>query len=90
MSVINPIEAVIWLALGMLLGAHYFFLLHRAVSLLASHATAIRIVLLSLIRFGVALTVFWVIALQGALPLLLALLGFVVARHLAQRLIGVV
>ncbi len=90
MSSINPLEVVMWLAIGMALGGLYFFLLRREVSLLSSHAAAIRIVLFHLIRVAIALAVFWTIAQRGALPLLLALLGFVIARHLVQRSIRMV
>ena len=90
MSIINQIELVLWPVAGMLLGALYFLMLHRAVRLTTSHTAAIRIIPLHLTRVSVALAVLWIIAPQGALPLLLTVLGFVVARRVAQRSIGLV
>lgn len=79
---------VLYVAVGAGLGALYFFLLYRTVRLHAAEAAALRVVPLYLLRAGAALAVFWAVAQQGALPLLLALLGFLVARLLAQRWTG--
>jgi len=90
MSIINQIELVLWPVVGVLLGAFYFFMLHRVVCLITSHTAATLIIPLHLTRVGVTLVVLWIIALQGAVPLLLVVLGFVVARRVAQRSIGLV
>lgn len=77
-----------YLATGVALGAIYFLLLFRTVRLHASQAAATRIVLLYVLRFALAASVFWVIAQQGAAPLLLGLLGFLIARVAGQRWVG--
>lgn len=79
---------VLYLAAGAALGALYFFLLYRTVRLHAAQAAALRVVPLYLLRVGAAVAVFWAVAHQGALPLLLTLLGFLLARLLAQRWMG--
>lgn len=88
MSWINPTEAALYLTAGGVLGALYFLLLLRTARLHASQATAIRIVPLYLMRFAAAASAFWIIAQQGAVPLLFALLGFLVARTVTQRGVG--
>lgn len=84
----NPIEVASYLAVGMALGAMYFSLLFRTVRLHASQAAASRIIPLYFLRFSAAALAFWVIVQQGAGPLLLALLGFLIARIAAQRWAG--
>jgi len=76
---------VVSLAAGAAFGVFYFTVLYRAVCLQAARAAATKIVLLTLLRAGAALSVFWIIALQGAMPLLMGLLGFLMARFLARR-----
>lgn len=78
-------EAVLYLTAGLALGAVYFVLLIRTVRLCTAEPSASRIIPLSVIRLAVAVTAFWVIAQQGAVALLLALLGFLIARTAAQR-----
>lgn len=88
MNSMLPTESVAALAAGAALGVFYFYVMYHAVRLHAAQAAASKIALLYLLRGGAALAVFWVIALQGALPLLLALLGFLLARFVAQRWVG--
>lgn len=89
MTGISLSAAALYLALGATLGAAYFLLLLRTVRLHACQAPrrdlAMRVVPLYLMRVGMAVATFWVIAQQGALPLLLALLGFLAARLAVQR-----
>ena len=85
MNWINPAESASYLAAGMALGAAYFYILLRTVGLHASQAAAARIVSLYLLRLAAAVSAFWVIAQQGAAPLLLTLTGFLIARIAAQR-----
>jgi F1F0 ATPase subunit 2 len=73
---------------GAALGAVYFSLLLRTVRLHASQAAAIYIIPLYFMRLAVAFAAFWIIAQQGALPLLLTLLGFLIARLVIQRWMG--
>ncbi|MDH3791017.1 MAG: hypothetical protein OEU25_13425 [Rhodospirillales bacterium] len=88
MSFIGPTEAALYLTAGMVLGAVYFALLLRTVRLHASQAAAIRFMPLYFLRFAAGISGFWLIAQQGAGPLLLALLGFLIARMAFQRRIG--
>ena len=88
MSWLSPIDVALYLTAGAALGAIYFVLLLRAVRLHASQAAGICIVPLYLVRFAAAVSAFWIIAQQGALPLLLTLLGFLIARLVIQRWMG--
>ncbi|MGH9579811.1 MAG: ATP synthase subunit I [Terriglobales bacterium] len=88
MNSIFPTESVAALAAGTALGVFYFYAMYHTIRLYAARAAASKIVLLYLLRGGAAVIVFWVIALQGALPLLLGLLGFLLARLVAQRWAG--
>jgi F1F0 ATPase subunit 2 len=88
MSWISPTDVVLYLTAGAALGAVYFFLLLRTVRLHASQAAAIYIIPLYFMRFAAAVPAFWITAQQGALPLLLALLGFLTARLVIQRWAG--
>jgi len=78
-------EVVLFLAAGALLGAIYFGLLGWTVRLHAAQAPAARVIPLYLVRLAVAVGAFWLIAQHGALPLLLALLGFVISRMATQH-----
>lgn len=84
----NALTLLIFLFAGAALGALYFFLLHRSVMLHASRAPAIRVVPLHMVRLAAAVAAFWIIAQAGPVPLLLALLGFILARHAALRWMG--
>ncbi len=85
MSWPSPTDAALYLTAGAALGASYFVLLFRTVRLHASQAAALRIVPLYLVRFAAAVSAFWLIAQQGAYPVLLALLGFLISRFVIQR-----
>ena len=74
---------------GALLGGAYFFLLFRALRLHLRQVATMRVVPLHLIRFGLVLVTFWVIVQAGAIPLLLAFIGFLAARFWVQRRLGV-
>ena len=84
----TPIELAIFVGAGAALGTLYFVLVHRTARLLAVGASASRIVPLYVARLALAVAVLWVIAQHGAMPLLLALLGFVVARMVVQYRLG--
>lgn len=73
---------------GIALGALYFILVHRTARLHAAAGPAGRIAALYAIRLILAVAVFWAIAQQGAMPLLLTLAGFIVARMIVLRRIG--
>ena len=94
-------DLAFYLALGAALGAGYFALLRRAVRLYAGRGTAqgtalgtaegtvegtaVRFLAFYVLRFAGAGLVFYLVVQQGALPLLMALLGFLLARIVAQR-----
>jgi N-ATPase, AtpR subunit len=67
---------------GALLGAAWLGFIERSVAALANGKSLARVVLFAFVRLGLAAVAFWVAALQGALPLLLALAGFATARLL--------
>jgi F1F0 ATPase subunit 2 len=85
MSWLSPTDVALYLTAGGALGAAYFALLLWTVRLHASQAAAIRVIPLYIMRFAAAVSAFWMIAQQGAFPLLLALLGFLIVRIAAQR-----
>jgi len=76
----SPIDMAMYAAAGAVLGALYFALLAWTVRLLVGQAAMAGAVGVGLARLALAGAAFWAIAQQGALPLLLALLGFVGAR----------
>ena len=88
MSWISTTDVVSYLMAGAALGAVYFALLLQTVRLYASQAVAIYIIPLYFMRFAAAVSAFWITAQQGALPLLLTLLGFLIARLVIQRWMG--
>ncbi len=70
---------------GLLTGLLYFRLLGRAVECwMAGDGAAVQLVLLA-VRLGLAAIAFGLLVQAGALALLLALLGFLLARHLRLR-----
>jgi hypothetical protein len=89
-------ELACYLALGAALGAGYFALLHRALRLFTAEGSAerpaggaaARFLAFYVLRFAAAGLVFYLVVQQGALPLLLSLLGFLLARLAGQRLAG--
>lgn len=81
----DPTDIALYLAAGGAVGTVYFISLLWTVRLHASQAAASRIIPLYLLRLAIAVLAFWLIAQQGALPLLLALLGFLLARVVVQR-----
>jgi len=73
---------------GAALGTFYFILVHRTARLHAAAGPATRIAALYALRLALAVVVFWAIAQQGALPLLLTLAGFILARMIVMRRAG--
>lgn len=73
---------------GVVAGALYFVLLFSAVRRQVAHATRSRLVPLHLARFVLALSIFWAVAQQGAVPLLLCFGGFLAARYWALQRLG--
>jgi F1F0 ATPase subunit 2 len=85
---VTPIDYALYPGAGALLGALYFVLVFRTARLHTEGAAASRIIPLYALRIGLAVAAFWAIAQQGAMPLLLALLGFLIARMLVQSRLG--
>ena len=83
------VYAVLYALTGAMLGGAYFFLLFRALRLHLGQVAMLRIAPLHLIRFGLVSATFWAIVQAGAIPLLLAFVGFLAARFWVQRRLGV-
>ena len=88
MSSMGPTGVALYLMAGGALGAVHFVLLLGTVRQHVSQAAAIRIIPLYLMRLALAVSAFWIFAQQGALPVLFALLGFLIARIAVQRWVG--
>ena len=85
-------NVVFWIAslvIGLALGAAYFYMLYRSVRIEKQGGSIKRMISLLVLRLGLALLVFWLMAQAGILPLLLTLAGFLVARFGATRIVKV-
>ena len=78
-------DLALYLIVGAILGSFYFGVLLWTVRLHTLQAAASRVIPLYLVRLAAAGVAFWVVAQQGALPLLITLLGFLIARIAMQR-----
>lgn len=85
MSVASATHLVFYFTAGAALGALYFVLLLRSVRLHAAQTAALRVAPLHFLRLAAAVSGFWLIAQRGALPLLFALLGFLLARFAVRH-----
>ncbi len=85
MSSISALEVALYLLAGAALGAAYFLMLLRTVRAHTAQAGLALVVPFYLLRIAAAAAAFWFIAQQGALPLLLALFGFLLARVAVQH-----
>ena len=88
MTDLTAMNLFLYLTVGAALGVVYFAALYLSVSLYAARSGAVRALLLLLFRLAIAGGAFWLVAQQGAVPLLLALGGFLLARTVAQRRIA--
>lgn len=84
MSALNPVTISLYLAVGGAVGTVYFVLLLRTVRLFGSRAAISLILPLYVLRIAGAVLAFWLVAQQGTVPLLTALLGFLGARAVVQ------
>lgn len=82
---VSPLVALAATMAGLATGLAYFWLLHRTVRVLTGAAPRGRAWALSLARVVLAVAAFWLLARQGALPLLLGFAGFLAARPLVRR-----
>jgi len=85
----NWLSAAVFAVAGIIVGILYFALLYRSVRLYASSAGLARVAPLHLLRGALAVSFFWIVAQQGAVPLLAALAGFLIARTVVQRRLAV-
>jgi F1F0 ATPase subunit 2 len=76
---------ILYLLAGATLGLVYFAMLQWTVRLFTDGAGGSFVLPLYAVRIAAAVLVFWLVAQQGALPLLLVLLGFLIARIAVQR-----
>jgi len=74
-----------FLAAGLVVGSAYFAALRRTVDLYAAGRRPLVVMALTLIRIGGVIAFFGAAVRFGAVPLLAAFLGFLVARSLALR-----
>ncbi|MDA0653351.1 MAG: ATP synthase subunit I [Proteobacteria bacterium] len=88
MTALSSLQFFAYFLAGVALGTFYFYAVFQTIRLHVAEAALSKILPLYLLRGGVALCVFWLIAQQGAAPLLLALLGFLGARFMVQRVLG--
>jgi F1F0 ATPase subunit 2 len=81
--------AALWLLVGLAAGVAYFALLRRNTMLyVTTHrvsSSLAQAIALQLLRLAAIAALLGFAARQGALPLLLAALGIMVARHLVLR-----
>jgi F1F0 ATPase subunit 2 len=78
-------DIIFYSAAGSTLGALYFLLLAWTVRLHATGAAATFVIPFHVARSVAAVSTFWFIAQRGAFPLVLALLGFLIARTIVQH-----
>jgi hypothetical protein len=80
------LKSCAWLAMGGLVGTFHFLTLRRSARMLAIGSSLSAGLMLHLIRFPITAGALIVIAQYGALPLLAATLGILVARTAVLRL----
>ena len=78
-------DIALWLAAGVALGTAYLWLLSRTVAALAGPGPKAPAAVWLVLRVALAAGAFWAAATQGAVPLLLMLPGFMIARTVAIR-----
>lgn len=74
----DALRVLVFLLIGVLLGAGYFVLLFAQVTQHARGASSGHAIVTHLLRVGAAVLMFWVIAQYGATALLASLAGFTV------------
>ena len=85
---IDATDVAVYVAAGAFVGAVYFLLLLWTVNVYTRQVVAVPVSSLYVARVAMAVSAFWMIAQQGAAPLLFALLGFLIARSVVQRSCG--
>lgn len=82
----TALHALLFLLIGVLLGAGYFALLFAGVSQLTRGGSSRYAIMTHLIRLAAAGIMFWLIAQYGASALLASLAGFTVALVMIRPL----
>lgn len=78
-------QLALWLVAGIALGAVYLWLVARTVAAITGSGQRTTAALWLVLRMALAAVAFWAAASEGALPLLVMLLGFLIARTVAIR-----
>jgi len=78
-------QALAWLAAGAAMGAAFLYLVARSVAAIRRPGARGAAAGFLVLRMALAVAVFTLAARQGALPLVSALAGFLVARTVAIR-----
>lgn len=80
------IHIVVFVLVGIVLGAGYFALLHAEVGQVVRGAAARYAIMTRILRLAAALLVFWLIAQHGAAALLASLAGFTLVAVMLKPL----
>lgn len=81
---VQLLQALIYLGLGGCVGTVFFLSLRNMVRTVQSGAPIYLTVVFGVLRVGVAGVLFWLAAQQGAMPVLMMLLGFLAARQVVM------
>lgn len=76
---------VLYAMVGAIAGVIFFALLILALRRLGGEVRPVHLVMLFAVRFAGIAALFWLIAQQGAVALIAALAGFLLARFAVQR-----
>ncbi len=85
MTLLQFAKALPWLFSGLLIGGAYFFLLRRSVDVICGAADWRKAAGYLVLRLAIAICGFSLAAIQGAGPLLWALVGLLVTRTIVIR-----
>ena len=85
MNMPNLPEIVLWLILGSLLGAVYFQLMRLTIEAIGRSSAWLPAAGYFILRLGLAGGILAFSAKHGAIPLLLTLCGFLIARSVVTR-----
>ena len=80
----NILIIIAYVIVGMMLGGMFFALLMGNVRMLTEQTASLWPFMLYATRFGLAIGGFWLVAQQGAVPLVSCLIGFLFGRTIVQ------
>jgi F1F0 ATPase subunit 2 len=81
----NVLQSLIWLLAGVGLGAIHMYLIGRTVAAVQSNGASRATIIPIMARLLIVTCVLILAARQGAMPLLMVLAGFLVARSITIR-----